>query len=60
MKRIALFIFVSLIVANSFSQTSNLGTWFQYFGQLEFKERFNWHHEVQLRNYNFIMYNVNI
>jgi hypothetical protein len=36
------------------AQESELGNWFIYFGNKNFAERFNWHHEVQYRNYNFI------
>ena len=37
-----------------FSQSSNLGNWFIYFGNKNINDKLNWHHEVQYRNYNAI------
>ncbi len=37
-----------------FSQQSDLGNWFIYFGDKKINKRWNWHHEVQYRNFNFI------
>lgn len=37
-----------------FAQKSNIGNWLIYFGDKKFNEKFNWHHEVQYRNFNFI------
>ena len=36
------------------AQESNLGNWQCYFGSVQMNERWNWHNEVQLRNYNAI------
>jgi hypothetical protein len=36
------------------AQDSNLGNWIIYFGNVEINKKWNWHHEVQYRNYNFI------
>lgn len=36
------------------AQESSLGNWWIYFGNKKINDRFNWHHEVQYRNYNFI------
>ena len=36
------------------SQESELGNWFNYFGNVQINDRWNWHNEVQYRNYNFI------
>lgn len=36
------------------AQDSNLGNWLQYFGALKFQEKWNWHSEVQYRNYDAI------
>lgn len=36
------------------AQQSNIGNWFIYFGDKKINSRFNWHHEVQYRNFNFI------
>ena len=37
----------------AFSQSSDLGNWFIYFGNKQFNPKWNLHHEVQWRNYNF-------
>lgn len=37
-----------------YSQSSNLGNWFIYIGDKKINPEWNWHHEVQYRNYNFI------
>jgi hypothetical protein len=33
------------------AQSSDLGNWMIYFGNLKIKSDWNWHHEVQYRNY---------
>jgi len=38
----------------AFSQESNLGNWWIYFGNKQINTKWNWHHEVQYRNYNVI------
>lgn len=35
------------------SQSSDLGNWLLLFGNKKFSDKFNWHHEVQYRNYDF-------
>ena len=35
------------------AQNSRTGNWFIYFGNQKISKRFNWHNEVQYRNYNF-------
>ena len=35
-------------------QDSDLGNWFIYFGNKQINPKWNWHSEVQYRNYNFI------
>lgn len=37
-----------------FSQNSELGNWFIYFGNKKISDKINWHHEAQYRNYNAI------
>lgn len=37
----------------SFAQKSNTGNWFIYFGNQKINRSWNWHNEVQYRNYNF-------
>lgn len=36
----------------SFAQDSNLGNWMMYFGNKKITNKWNWHHEIQYRNYN--------
>lgn len=37
-----------------FAQPSNLGNWLIYFGDKKINDKWNWHHEVQFRNFNMI------
>lgn len=37
-----------------FNQESDLGNWIMYFGNKQINSKFNWHHEVQYRNYNAV------
>ncbi len=36
------------------AQDSDLGNWLIYFGNKQVSDKWNWHNEVQYRNYNFI------
>ncbi|MER3330064.1 MAG: DUF2490 domain-containing protein [Candidatus Kapaibacterium sp.] len=45
---------VFMVPFAAFSQNSDLGNWMIYFGNKEIDKEFNWHHEVQYRNYNAI------
>jgi len=36
------------------SQPSDMGNWFIYFGNKKINDRWNWHHEAQYRNFNFV------
>lgn len=36
------------------AQESNLGNWIIYFGNKQINQKWNWHHEVQYRNYDAI------
>ncbi|MFT4601118.1 MAG: hypothetical protein ACI857_001296 [Arenicella sp.] len=51
-------LFLSVLMAfssnNSYSQNSDLGNWWIYFGNKKLIDKFNIHHEVQYRNYTFI------
>lgn len=38
----------------SFAQKSKVGNWFIYLGNQKINNKWNWHNEVQYRNYNFI------
>ena len=52
-----IFLFVFLFVGfNSFvySQKSEIGNWFIYFGNQKINQNWNWHNEIQYRNYDFI------
>jgi len=49
---VALIWIISPVVANA--QSSDLGNWLMYFGNKQINKNFNWHHEVQYRNYNAI------
>jgi hypothetical protein len=43
-----------IVSSIGFSQTSDLGTWWIYFGNKKVNSKLNWHHEVQYRNYNAV------
>ncbi len=47
-------LFFLLIPTLGFAQQSNLGNWWIYFGNKQISSKWNWHHEVQYRNYNFV------
>jgi hypothetical protein len=50
-----LIIFIFFVVPFAmFSQPSDLGNWFIYFGDKKIDNKWNWHHEVQYRNFNFV------
>lgn len=53
LKRLLVAVFI-LSSAASFSQDSDLGNWWIYFGNKKLGKKFNLHHEVQYRNYNAI------
>ena len=36
------------------SQENNIGNWLIYFGNKDLNSSFNWHHEIQHRNYNIL------
>jgi hypothetical protein len=47
---IACILFSVAVVA----QSSKTGNWFIYFGNQKINKKWNWHNEIQYRNYNFI------
>ncbi len=53
MKKLLFLLFLGLPFF-SHAQDSNLGNWLMYFGNKNLKSGWNWHHEVQYRNYNAI------
>ena len=45
---------LSLFIPSIQAQDSDLGNWWIYFGNKKIDDKWNWHHEIQYRNYNFI------
>lgn len=43
-----------LVPISSSAQESNLGNWMIYIGNQKIKTKWNWHHEVQYRNYDAV------
>lgn len=54
MKRSIALCVILLLFSNSFAQKSDFGNWFIFFGNQKIKKNWNFHYEVQYRNYNFI------
>ncbi len=54
MNKILLTITLCFISSIGFSQNSDLGNWLLYFGNKQIDNKWNWHHEVQYRNYNAV------
>lgn len=53
MKNLSIIICLLLPICG-ITQDSNLGNWLIYFGNKKIDDKWNWHHEVQYRNYNAI------
>jgi hypothetical protein len=49
-----LLILLALFPLNLLAQESDFGNWWIYLGDKKINSKFNWHHEAQYRNYNFI------
>ena len=47
------FLLVLFITASVNAQKGDMGNWFLYFGNQKINNKWNWHNEVQYRNYNF-------
>lgn len=47
------FLLVLFFTVNGNAQKTDTGNWFLYFGNQKINNRWNWHNEVQYRNYNF-------
>ncbi len=47
-------IFLLLCTIALHAQKSNTGNWFIYFGNQKINKKWNWHNEVQYRNFNFM------
>ncbi len=52
MKRLILVLFILSPAVTAFAQPADLGNWLIYFGNKKIDNNWNWHHEVQYRNYN--------
>lgn len=52
MKIILFIMFAMMLPAKVLGQDSNLGNWLIYIGDKKVNDDWNWHHEVQYRNYN--------
>lgn len=51
--KVAIFAALMASVLYSKAQDSETGNWWMYFGNQKINDKFNWHNEVQYRNYNF-------
>ena len=54
MKNIKFILILFLISNPSKAQKSDVGNWFIYFGNQKINSNWNWHNEIQYRNYDFI------
>lgn len=55
MRILSSFLFLIYLLPTSiFSQESDLGNWLLLFGNKKISDKYNWHHELQYRNYNAI------
>lgn len=52
MKRILIICFLYLLHSSVQAQKKEFGNWLMYFGNQKINEKFNWHNELQYRNYN--------
>lgn len=53
MKKLLILLILAIPIS-SYSQESDLGNWLLYFGNMKIKNDWNWHNEVQYRNYDAI------
>jgi len=53
MKTVKILVFSICFFNLSFSQNSEVGNWLVYFGNQKIDSKWNWHNEIQHRNYNF-------
>ncbi|GLR17834.1 DUF2490 domain-containing protein [Portibacter lacus] len=54
MRLFLLAILITVLSTNAHSQESEIGNWMIYIGSKKIDSKWNWHHEVQYRNYNAI------
>ena len=48
-----LYTLLLLLPFQAAAQESETGNWMMYFGNQKLSDRWNWHNEIQYRNYNF-------
>lgn len=53
-KYLSFLFLISFAVDEVKAQKSDTGTWFMYFGNNAINKKWNWHNEVQYRNYDFV------
>ncbi|MFV5691514.1 DUF2490 domain-containing protein [Flavobacterium sp. LT1R49] len=51
--KLVCFLLLLLVAANGIAQKSDVGNWFAYLGNQKINDRWNFHNEVQYRNFNF-------
>lgn len=54
MRKIILKLILSLSPILSLAQKTDIGNWLIYFGDLKIKSKWNLHHEIQYRNFNYL------
>lgn len=54
MKKSLFSLFMMFFAVSAYSQNSDFGNWLIYIGNKKINNNWNWHHEVQYRNYNAI------
>lgn len=54
MKSLQLGLFMLFFITNAYTQQSDVGNWIIYFGNQKINDKWNWHNEIQYRNFNFI------
>lgn len=54
MNRLIALVLLSFFAMQTQAQKSDLGNWLLYFGNKKINNKWNWHNEVQYRNYNII------
>ncbi len=49
-----LFVILFFLPSTIYAQKTDVGNWFIYFGNQKINKQWNWHNEVQHRNFNFV------
>lgn len=50
----AIILLTTLFPMSLFAQKTDLGNWLIYFGDKKINNNWNWHHEIQYRNFNYL------